>query len=175
MCSGHSGQGIRPWQGFGKTWQQTKRHCQKVTGAGRWPYQSGGAKVEVCVFLRNCISHTMTDEPTGPEDRPRMEKVPPNKGHPVSVFTKRENATLAQCIEILNWYHANGKNRPKTAKHFSPIHLNNQTASNFPMGKGRSGGKSGHRVVAGSTWQNKFVRCHIQRLLKCWGFEGNGR
>ncbi|KAF8228090.1 hypothetical protein L208DRAFT_1293128, partial [Tricholoma matsutake] len=40
------------------------------------------------------------------------------------VFTKRENATLAQRMEILNWYHANGKHQSKTAKHFSPIYPN---------------------------------------------------
>ena len=85
--------------------------------------------MEACIFLMNCISHTMTDEPTGPEyklreDKPRKEKVPSNKECAAPVFTKRENATLAQCIKILNWYHANGKNQLKTAKHFSPIYPN---------------------------------------------------
>ncbi|KAG6903965.1 hypothetical protein DXG01_013601 [Tephrocybe rancida] len=40
------------------------------------------------------------------------------------VFTKKENATLAQQIEILDWYHANGKNQSKTAQHFSPKYPN---------------------------------------------------
>jgi hypothetical protein len=39
-------------------------------------------------------------------------------------FTKKENATLQQHIEILNWYHQNGKNQSKTAKHFDPIYPN---------------------------------------------------
>lgn len=32
--------------------------------------------------------------------------------------SKKRNATLSQRIEILNWYHQNGKNQTKTAKHF---------------------------------------------------------
>jgi hypothetical protein len=40
------------------------------------------------------------------------------------VFTKKENATLAQHIEILDWYHDNGKNQSKTAKHFDSIYPN---------------------------------------------------
>ena len=41
-------------------------------------------------------------------------------------FTKKENATLAQRIEILDWHHANGKNQTKTAKHFDTIYPNLQ-------------------------------------------------
>lgn len=40
------------------------------------------------------------------------------------VFTKKENATLAQCIEILNWFHTNGKNQSKTARHFDSVYPN---------------------------------------------------
>src|SRR5882724_2533758 len=36
----------------------------------------------------------------------------------------KENATLAERIEILDWYHANGKNQTKTAKNFDPIYPN---------------------------------------------------
>ena len=52
------------------------------------------------------------------------KKVPPNKEHATLVFTKRETATLAECIEIFNWYYANGKNQLKTVKHFSTIYSN---------------------------------------------------
>jgi hypothetical protein len=34
------------------------------------------------------------------------------------VFTHKENATLAQRIEVLDWYHGNGKNQMKTAREF---------------------------------------------------------
>ena len=39
-------------------------------------------------------------------------------------FTKKENATLEQRIEILDWHHANGKNQTKTAVHFDAIYPN---------------------------------------------------
>jgi len=47
-----------------------------------------------------------------------------NKEHSAPVFTRKENAMLAQCIEILDWYHKNGKNQLKTAKHFNSIYPN---------------------------------------------------
>ena len=36
--------------------------------------------------------------------------------------TMKENATLAQRIEVLDWHHANGKNQTATAKHFNTIY-----------------------------------------------------
>ena len=42
------------------------------------------------------------------------------------VFMKKENATLAQRIEILDWHHKNGKNQSATACHFAPIYPNLQ-------------------------------------------------
>jgi len=41
-----------------------------------------------------------------------------------SVFTKKENATLAQRIEILDWHHKNGKNQSSTARHFAQLYPN---------------------------------------------------
>ncbi|KAI9057991.1 hypothetical protein FKP32DRAFT_1636736, partial [Trametes sanguinea] len=40
------------------------------------------------------------------------------------VFERKENATLAQRIEILDWHHAHGKNQSETAKHFDKIYPN---------------------------------------------------
>jgi hypothetical protein len=40
------------------------------------------------------------------------------------VFTKKETATIAQRIEVMDWFHANGKNQSKTAKHFNTIYPN---------------------------------------------------
>jgi hypothetical protein len=37
-------------------------------------------------------------------------------------LTKKLNAMLGQCIEILNWFHANGKSQTNTAKHFKAIY-----------------------------------------------------
>jgi hypothetical protein len=43
-----------------------------------------------------------------------------------TLFTKKENATLAQQIEILDWHHKNGANQTTTAQHFDPIYPNIQ-------------------------------------------------
>ena len=48
------------------------------------------------------------------------------KGSPIPAFTKKENATLAQRIEVLDWHHANGKNQSETARHFGAKYLNLQ-------------------------------------------------
>ena len=42
------------------------------------------------------------------------------------VFTKKENSTLGQRIEILNWHHQNGQNQSATARHFASIYPNLQ-------------------------------------------------
>jgi hypothetical protein len=39
-----------------------------------------------------------------------------------SKFVKKENATLEQRVEILDWHHANGENQSRTAKHFDSIY-----------------------------------------------------
>lgn len=46
---------------------------------------------------------------------------PPKK---LPVFMKKENATLAQRIEILDWHKENGRNQSKTARHFNTIYPN---------------------------------------------------
>ena len=40
------------------------------------------------------------------------------------MFTRKETATYAQRIEILDWYHANKQSQVKTAQHFSTIYPN---------------------------------------------------
>ncbi len=39
---------------------------------------------------------------------------------------KKENATLAQQIEVINWYHNNGRSQSATAHHFAPLYPNLQ-------------------------------------------------
>jgi Tc5 transposase DNA-binding domain len=60
----------------------------------------------------------------GPEYKPKESKEPSKSINPVPVFTKKEIATLAQRIEILDWHNANGKNQSKTAKHFDKLYPN---------------------------------------------------
>ena len=61
---------------------------------------------------------------TGPEDKPKADAPNTTRTAAVPAFTKKENATLDQRIEVLDWYHANGKNQSKTARHFNPIYPN---------------------------------------------------
>lgn len=61
-------------------------------------------------FMSNIGSNTTQAESTLPS-RKLAEK-------PV----KKENATLMQWIEILDWFHASGKNQSKTAKHFDKVY-----------------------------------------------------
>ena len=57
---------------------------------------------------------------TGPEN-PKPTTV---KKARQPVFTKKEVATYAQCVEVLDWYYTNGKSQTKTANHFSTIYPN---------------------------------------------------
>lgn len=46
------------------------------------------------------------------------------RGRAAPVFTQKENATLEQRIEILDWLHENDATQTETAKHFDPIYPN---------------------------------------------------
>ena len=75
---------------------------------------------------------SITDFYSEGSDHEKQSKEPKNKSSqlaapgPAPVFTKKENATLSQRIEILDWHHKNGKNQMATAKHFYPIYPNLQ-------------------------------------------------
>ena len=55
-------------------------------------------------------------ETYGPKDASEKKQTCKKPANPC--FTRRERATLAQQIEILDWHHANGENQTKTASHF---------------------------------------------------------
>ncbi|KAH9058006.1 hypothetical protein EDB83DRAFT_2520871 [Lactarius deliciosus] len=62
-----------------------------------------------------------------PKKEKHLEKGNKKKMTPSApIFTKKENATLAQWIEILDWHHKNGRNQSATARHFIPLYLNLQ-------------------------------------------------
>jgi hypothetical protein len=54
--------------------------------------------------------------------KPKPASAKPVPAKPMNL--KKENATLAQRIEVLNWFHENGKNQSKTARHFDTIYPN---------------------------------------------------
>jgi len=66
------------------------------------------------------IGHGLTTS-TGPTE-PKTQKA--EQPGPGPVFTKKENATLAQRIEILDWHHKNKQSQVKTAAHFDKIYPN---------------------------------------------------
>jgi len=57
---------------------------------------------------------------------PRIPEKRPKQANPPAKPTKKENATLKQRIEILDWHHANGSIQTKTAAHFHTIYPNLQ-------------------------------------------------
>jgi hypothetical protein len=68
-------------------------------------------------LLRHCLHSCCT----GPVERKAPQKKDKKPAAPG--FTKKENATLAQWIEILDWHHAQDKpSQRKTAEHFAPIY-----------------------------------------------------
>ena len=80
----------------------------------------------VCISFVILVRFTLTNQPKGSEyeHKDNDEKKKSNEKGPTAIFTKKENAALAQHIEILDWYHTNGKNQSKTAKHFDLIYPN---------------------------------------------------
>ena len=60
-------------------------------------------------------------------DKKKEVKDPKTKSadtHTAPNFVKKENATLAQRIEILDWYHKHKQSQTKTAEHFASIYPN---------------------------------------------------
>ena len=61
----------------------------------------------------------------GPDKKPKPKEIKkPNPTASAPVFTKKEKATLAQRIKILDWYHRNGQNQSAAACHFQPLYSN---------------------------------------------------
>ena len=86
------------------------------------------------------------------------------------VFTKKENATLAQRIEILEWHNKNGRNHSKTTCHFNPIYPNlklkqpiiSDWAKNEKKWQGRWKGEQGAKCM----WQTQHPE--IMEMLDLW-------
>jgi hypothetical protein len=61
---------------------------------------------------------------SGPELNPSSQSEQKDIVKPLRTGPGRENATLIQQIEILDWHHANGNNQSKTVQHFNQIYPN---------------------------------------------------
>ncbi|KAL7279394.1 hypothetical protein ACG7TL_007235 [Trametes sanguinea] len=79
---------------------------------------SAGNFKGMSVVVANCGQKWPTDPKTtaGQTKKLKATKAPQ--------FEHKENATLRQCIEILDWHHANSRNQLCTAKHFDKIYPN---------------------------------------------------
>ena len=64
----------------------------------------------------------LTKGTIGPENEAPANNNAPTKAK--ATFVKKENATLAQRIEILDWHNANGLNQTKTARFFDQKYPN---------------------------------------------------
>ena len=85
--------------------------------------QGGRKQTEVYASFTNAeVTALLTTSPwnIGPDP----ETVKETKRKSFSVFMKKENATLAQRIEILDWHHKNGENQSATARHFDTLYPN---------------------------------------------------
>jgi Tc5 transposase DNA-binding domain len=61
----------------------------------------------------------------GPEHEKKLKERKTKSSQPAAPsFTRKENATLAQRIEILDWHHQHGGKQIATANHFAPIYPN---------------------------------------------------
>ena len=61
---------------------------------------------------------------TGAEEQKKKPEVDGKKKKKYPVLERKENATLAQRIEILDWYYEHGENQSETARHFNKIYPN---------------------------------------------------
>ncbi|KIK92072.1 hypothetical protein PAXRUDRAFT_71509, partial [Paxillus rubicundulus Ve08.2h10] len=92
---------------FEKLNQQEKSIVQKLM-------ELAGRQAIACSKKRKCMVPKFSPTKTSADQvgRHRRQEEPQTKA----------NATLAQRIEILNWYHTNGKNQSWTANHFNKIY-----------------------------------------------------
>ena len=89
-----------------------------------------GKKQKHTFFLANIFVGLTSDIfYKGPEHHHEKEtKAPEEKTKSLAtpVFTTKENSTLEQHIEVLDWHHKNSQNQTKIACHFGPTYPNLQ-------------------------------------------------
>ncbi|KAF8151551.1 hypothetical protein B0H34DRAFT_678152 [Crassisporium funariophilum] len=106
------------------------------------------------------------------EKCPKEPKKKPSQPEATPAFTKKENAMLAQQVEILNWHHKNGQIKVPRQSILSPSTLiSKQSSFWFHLGSktkpnGTSSGISQTRKV--TKQPSKLDKLIIQRFLRCW-------
>jgi hypothetical protein len=85
---------------------------------------NGGAQVAGKKRKRSSVIVLLSmtaNEHKGPEKKPKESMMNKDKHAATPVFTRKENATLRQRIEILDWHHKNNAKQKETATHFNAI------------------------------------------------------
>lgn len=79
---------------------------------------------------------------------------------------------LAQCIEILDWYHKNGKNQSKTVKHFDAniSEPKDESATSLCMGKGSKWQEEWAHSSGGRTakWAHQMQHPEVTKMMELW-------
>jgi DNA repair ATPase RecN len=85
-----------------------------------------GLKRKHMHFLHTTEIHFVDNFSEGSEHEKQFKEPKKKSTKPTAapVFTKKENATLAQQIEILDWHREHGRKQTLTAGHFAPIYPN---------------------------------------------------
>jgi hypothetical protein len=105
-------------QGLERLDKGQKKLVTKLQQAAKAISKSAGKKrMRTCVWLPFPFGPflALTDDCKGPEDKPKGTQSPPENGATAAISKKKENATLEQRIEVLDWFNANGRNQSKTA------------------------------------------------------------
>ena len=107
-----------------------KAIVRKLRELGANMAKVAGNKRKRMVPITLCTNNDISDDIHIGSEHEKTSNTPDRKTAPAPPapvkFTKKENATLAQRIEILDWYQKNGKNQSATAKHFGPLYPNLQ-------------------------------------------------
>lgn len=111
-------------------------------------------------------------------DEPRKVKPQVEKETAAPVFTKKENATLKQKIEILDWHRAQGKGQSqgKTAAHWNPLYpnlcLKQPTISAWLKDETRYRQQYAEELAKGQTGNSKRVKQtehpEVNEMLELW-------
>ena len=111
-------------RGFGKLDEASKAVVKKLKEWAGELVQAAGNKRKRAYAV--CMPAKPTDILTEGSEFEKQNREPKKKPVKPSIptFTKKENASLEQRIEILDWYHKNGKSQTATAKHFAPKYPN---------------------------------------------------
>lgn len=112
-------------RGLGCLDEQGKATVKKLREWAGDIAKAAGNNENLCLHCSQESSVTdVSWEGSDHEKEPKAVKKKADKSVNTPIFTKKENATLAQRIEVLNWHHKNGKNQSKTARHFDKIYPN---------------------------------------------------